>query len=232
MPTSTVEQYIKTIYQEEERTRAPLVQMKRLSDAMAVAPGTATAMVKHLAENALVRYVPRKGVTLTTRGRRLALGMIRRHRLIETFLEQVLAYDWSEVHEDAEQLEHAVSDTFVERLDEYLGFPERDPHGGPIPSAALVIGKSGSIPLEQCTVGSTFTVARVKNANRERLAFMKEHRVVPGEPFVLDQKNETAGTITLRHQISEETLTIGFDVGLSISVVEDEEPGHTVPSAP
>lgn len=221
MPTSTVEQYIKTIYQEGERTRAALVQMKRLSEAMEVTPGTATSMVKHLADNDLVRYTPRKGVALTTRGRKLALGMIRRHRLIETFLEQVLGYDWSEVHEDAEQLEHAVSDTFVERLDQYLGYPERDPHGDPIPSAELVIGKSGSIPLEQCPVGSTFTVARVKNANRERLAFMKEHRVTPGEPFVLDGKDETASTMTLRHQKSRRSLTIGFDVGLSISVVED-----------
>lgn len=223
MATSTVEQYIKTIYQEEERTRAPLVQMKRLSRAMDVTPGTATSMVKHLAENALVQYTPRKGVALTARGRKMALGMIRRHRLIETFLEQVLGYDWSDVHEDAERLEHAVSENFVERLDEYLGFPDRDPHGDPIPSAALVIGKTGSIPLRECSVGSTFTVARVKNADRDRLAFMKEHKVVPGELFVLDQKNETAGTMTLRHHSSEESLTIGFDLGSSITVVESDE---------
>ncbi|TVR66267.1 MAG: metal-dependent transcriptional regulator [Spirochaetaceae bacterium] len=223
MATSTVEQYIKTIYQEEERTRTPLVQMKRLSRAMEVTPGTATSMVKHLADNALVQYTPRKGVTLTSRGRKLALGMIRRHRLIETFLEQVLEYDWSDVHDDAERLEHAVSDTFVERLDKYLGFPDRDPHGDPIPSAELVMGKSGSIPLRECTVGRSFSVARVKNAGRDRLAFMKEHRVVPGEQFVLDQKNETAGTMTLRHHDSGESLTIGFDLGSSISVVASEE---------
>lgn len=219
MPTSTVEQYVKTIFQEEERTRTALVQMKQLSLAMEVTPGTATAMVKHLAENALVRYTPRKGVALTTKGRKLALTIVRRHRLIETFLEQVLGYDWTEVHDDAERLEHAVSETFVQRLDAYLGYPDADPHGDPIPSAEGFIEKRGSVPLEQCPAGCRFLVSRIENADRNRLEFMKANRIVPGERFSLQEKNVTAGTITLCHDESTELLTIGFDLGLSISVI-------------
>ena len=227
MPSSTVEQYIKTIYQEEERTQAPLVQMKRLSLAMEVTPGTATAMVKHLADNALVRYTPRKGVSLTAKGRKLALAMVRRHRLIETFLEQVLGYDWSEVHDDAERLEHAVSETFLQRLDEYLGFPESDPHGDPIPSSDLVIEPGESIPLEHCPAGTSFTVARIENADRERLLFMKENQVVPGEQFLMDQKNATAGTITIQHRESRASLTFGFDLAACVSVIV---PAATLPN--
>lgn len=219
MPTSTVEQYIKTVYQEEERTHIPLIQMKQLADAMGVTPGTATAMVKHLAENALLEYTPRRGVSLTMNGRKLALTMVRRHRLIEAFLEQVLGYDWTEVHDDAERLEHAVSETFVQRVDAYLGFPDADPHGDPIPSRDGVIEKHGAVSLDTCEVGCSVIVSRVDNADRERLAFMKEHRVIPGEVFVLEEKNETAGTITLRHRNSLQPLTIGLNFGLSIRVV-------------
>jgi DtxR family transcriptional regulator, Mn-dependent transcriptional regulator len=218
VPTSTVEQYIKTIYQQEERSGTRIVQMKHLSDAMEVTPGTATTMVKHLADRALVSYLPRKGVSLTARGRKLALCIVRRHRLIETFLEQVLGYDWSEVHEDADLLEHAVSERFVQRLDAYLGYPDTDPHGDPIPSPDGVIETKQSVSLDRCTVGSRFQVSRVGAADPEFLALMKEHRVVPGEAFTLEQRNDAAGTLTLQHCGSGNSLTIGLDLGSRISV--------------
>ncbi len=218
MPTSTVEQYVKTIFQEEERTPGAIVPMKQISDAMEVTPGTATSMVKHLAERALVSYTPRKGVALTAKGRELALTMVRRHRLIETFLEQVLGYDWSEIHDDAERLEHAVSDKFVQRIDAYLGFPDADPHGDPIPSQEGVIEKRRTVSLDRCEVGSRFLVSRIGDNDSDFLAFMKQHRVIPGEPFELLQRNETAGTITFRHRDHTEPVTVGLSLGSRISV--------------
>ncbi|TVQ24444.1 MAG: metal-dependent transcriptional regulator [Spirochaetaceae bacterium] len=217
MPTSTVEQYIKTIYQQEERCAQDIVQMKQLSEAMGVTPGTATAMVKHLAERKLIRYEPRKGVRLTAGGRELALLMVRRHRLIETFLENVLGYDLSEVHEDAEKLEHAVSDKFIERIDAYLGFPPADPHGDPIPSAEGHIARRDSVPLDHCETGDTIRVARLRNDDPAFLLLMKEQHLTPGEAFVVIDKNETAGTMTVRHDARSRGPITPFTISMGNS---------------
>lgn len=220
MATSTVEQYIKTIYHEAERSDGEILPMKSLSDAMAVTPGTATSMVKHLAERNLVQYVPRKGVALTAHGRALALTMIRRHRLIETFLEQVLGYDWAEVHEDAEQLEHAVSDRFIQRLDSYLGHPRQDPHGAPIPSCEGVITSLESYALDTGTIGSLVRISRVDASDARFLELLKDHHVVPGEDFLLVDRNESAGTVTVRHSASRRVLVISLDQSSRVHVVD------------
>ena len=214
MPTSTVEQYVKTIYQQEERYSSDIVHMKLLSEAMDVTSGTVTSMVKHLAERQLIRYEPRKGVRLTAGGRELAMTMVRRHRLIETFLENVLGYDWSEVHEDAEQLEHAVSEKFIERIDAYLGFPHADPHGDPIPSAEGHIERRTSVPLDQCASGDCITIARLRNDNPAFLLMMKEQRLTPGEVFTVTDRNETAGTMTVLHEHDESDPTTPFTISM------------------
>ncbi len=190
--------------------------MKQLSDAMGVTPGTATAMVKHLSERDLVRYLPRKGVSLTPRGRSLALTMIRRHRLIETFLEQVLGYDWGEVHDDAERLEHAVSERFIHRIDAYLGFPVADPHGDPIPSAEGEIAATDSRTMDLQQVGAVVSISRVDASDPGFLELLKDNLVTPGEVFVLEDRNSLAGTISLRHRASGRTLVIGMDQGARI----------------
>lgn len=218
MPTSTVEQYIKTIYLQFERLSSDLLPMKQLADAMEVTPGTATAMVKHLSQLNLVRYLPRKGVSLTDRGRALALTMVRRHRLIETFLEQVLGYDWGEVHQDAEQLEHAVSDKFIRRIDAFLGFPDSDPHGDPIPSEKGDIEASDAVPLNRCRTGSRIAICRVDNDNQDFLAMMKENLIVPGELFLLTDQNEIGGTLTITHCNTNHSCTISIDLSSRIQV--------------
>ena len=113
MATSTVEQYLKTLLLLERRSELIPVPMKVLAEAMSVTPGTVTSMAKHLSEQNLVTYVPWHGVQLSTTGRELALMILRRHRLLESFLQRVLGYDWSEVHAEAEELEHVVSDKFI-----------------------------------------------------------------------------------------------------------------------
>src|SRR5438034_8848513 len=129
MPTSTVEDYLKSLYSEQQRGGGELVAMGALASAMKVAPGTATAMVKTLADAGLVDYEPRGGVKLSSKGQKLALHVLRRHRLVELFLVEVLGLDWSEVDEEAEELEHAISEKVLARIDELLKFPKVDPHG-------------------------------------------------------------------------------------------------------
>src|SRR5215469_13510278 len=136
LPSSTVENYLKAIHQgqsalpEAER----LVPMGSVASALGVTPGTATTMVKALAESGLAEYEPYSGVRLTRAGQKLAGLVLRRHRLVELFLVQVMGMSWAEVHEEAEQLEHVVSERLIERIDEMLGRPTRDPHGDPIPN--------------------------------------------------------------------------------------------------
>src|SRR5512145_3104490 len=133
--SSTVENYLKAIYLGVGALTAPhrLLPMGHLAAALGVAPGTATTMVKTLSESGLVEYEPYAGVALTPAGQKLAALVVRRHRVIELFLVNVMGYRWDEVHDEAEQLEHVVSDRLINRMDEMLGRPEVDPHGDPIP---------------------------------------------------------------------------------------------------
>ena len=137
LPSSTVENYLKAIYkaQAAQPDRGRLVPMGRLAHALSVVPGTATTMVKALAESGLVDYEPYAGVRLTPAGEKLAALVLRRHRLLELFLVKVLGMSWAEVHDEAERLEHAASDKLIDRIDTMLGRPATDPHGDPIPDS-------------------------------------------------------------------------------------------------
>src|SRR5919197_2353043 len=137
LSSQTVENYLKAIFlaQTALDSRDARVPMGQLATALRVAPGTATTMVKALAESGLVRYEPYAGVRLSAAGEKLAALVLRRHRLIELFLVKVMGMSWAEVHDEAEHLEHAVSDRLIERIDERLGRPSGDPHGDPIPDS-------------------------------------------------------------------------------------------------
>ena len=145
LPSHTVENYLKAIFlaQVALLPSEQLVPMGQLASALGVVPGTATTMVKALAESGLVRYEPYAGVRLTPAGEKLAARVLRRHRLIELFLVQVMGMSWTEVHDEAEHLEHAVSDRLIERIDEMLGRPSADPHGDPIPGPEGTLEPSG-----------------------------------------------------------------------------------------
>src|SRR5258707_12182694 len=152
MASRTVENYLKALYSEQQRAGDELVSMGRLASAMGVVPGTVTTMVKALADSGLVTYEPRGGVRLTRGGEQLALHVLRRHRLVELFLVKVLGLDWSEVHEEADELEHAISDKGLERIDQKLGGPNTDPHGGPIPTGKGKLGDARIEGLAECTL--------------------------------------------------------------------------------
>src|SRR6187401_2731884 len=177
LPSSTVENYLKAIFQAQLHLekRGDLVPMGQLAHALGVAPGTATTMVKTLADSGLVRYEPYTGVALTPAGERLAALVLRRHRLIELFLVRVMGYSWDEVHEEAEQLEHVVSDRLIDRMDEMLGRPEVDPHGDPIPTADGRVKQQAAESLLTCPLQTRVTVTRVIDQDRAFLRFIENH---------------------------------------------------------
>src|SRR5271155_2507955 len=171
MATSTVENYLKQLYLEQRGGDGAMVPMGRLAAAMGVVPGTATSMVKALADSGLVEYEPRGGVRLTHSGEQLALHVLRRHRLVELFLVKVLGLDWSVVHEEADALEHAISDQVLERIDALLGHPKADPHGDPIPTPKGQLHEPRRISLADCPVGVPQQVARVLDQDPAFLQF-------------------------------------------------------------
>src|SRR5512132_3886095 len=156
LPSSTVETHLKAIYhgQSALTQHAGLVPMGSVATALGVTPGTATTMVKALAESGLAEYEPYSGVRLSAAGEKLAGLVLRRHRLVELFLVQVMGMSWAEVHDEAEQLEHVVSERLIERIDEMLGRPTHDPHGDPIPGADGAIAPHHLDNLLTCPLGT------------------------------------------------------------------------------
>src|SRR5207249_1703684 len=140
-----------------------LVTMGNVASALGVTPGTATTMVKALAESGLAEYAPYSGVRLTAAGERLAGLVLRRHRLVESFLVEVMGMSWAEVHDDAEQLEHVVSDRLIDRIDQMLGRPTHDPHGDPIPTADGEITARHLDSLLTCPLGTPLKVTRISD---------------------------------------------------------------------
>ena len=179
----TVENYLKTIFQAQlslERADA-LVPMGQVASTIGVVPGTATTMVKALAEAGLAHYEPYSGVRLTAAGVKLAALVLRRHRLIELFLVEVMGMSWTEVHDEAEHLEHAVSDRLIERIDEMLGRPSVDPHGDPIPQPDGSVRTPVYESLLTCPIDSPVTISRVSDQDREFLEFVEQHHLRPGD---------------------------------------------------
>src|ERR671919_1690344 len=160
LASSTVENYLKAIHQGVARLEKGqrLLPMGQLASALGVAPGTATTMVKTLAESGLVEYEPYAGVALTKAGQKLAALVVRRHRVIEMFLVRMMGYGWDEVHDEAEQMEHVVSDRLIDRMDEMLGRPEVDPHGDPIPDPKGVVKPRPAETLLTCPLHTPVTI--------------------------------------------------------------------------
>src|SRR5215218_7242281 len=179
MATSTVENYLKTLYGEQQRAGGELVPMGAVAASMSVTPGTATSMVKALAESGLVNYEPRGGVRLSSKGEKLALHVLRRHRLVELFLVEVLGLDWSEVDQEAEELEHAISDKVMDRIDALLKHPQVDPHGDPIPTSGGKVARRALRRLADCEAGAKVRVARVMDQNPSFLQFIDRQNLRP-----------------------------------------------------
>lgn len=217
MATSTVEDYLKCILLEEEETGA-LVPMGRIATSLGVASGTVTAMVKTLSGSDLIRYEPYSGVCLTEAGRKLAIHVLRRHRLIELFLVEVVGMDWGEVHEEAERLEHVVSESFVERMDVMLGHPQVDPHGDPIPSAQGHVETPDYEDLLSCPLNRPFKVSRVRDQSSDFLHLVEDRGLMPGSRLEVQDRNPAAETVSLRLLPDGKTISLGFGAASKIEV--------------
>jgi DtxR family Mn-dependent transcriptional regulator len=210
----TIENYVKTIYQMAGQDGHAAATGK-LAEALGVSPGTVTSMLKTLSESGLAEYVPYEGARLTDQGRVLALRVLRRHRLIELFLVRTLNLTWDEVHEEAENMEHAVSDLLIDRIDAYLGYPAADPHGDPIPKADGTVARTDARRLSEVAVGEQFRVARVTDQSSEFLRYLTETGLELGASGNVTANCAEAGVIaidcsgrqtTLAHAIAEKLL--------------------------
>ena len=209
LPSYTVENYLKALLQAQNGLSSEqLVPMGRLAAALGVVPGTATTMVKTLAESGLVRYEPYVGVRLTPAGEKLASMVLRRHRLIELFLVKVMGMSWTEVHDEAEHLEHAVSERLIERIDEMLGRPAVDPHGDPIPDPEGTVDRREYDTLLTCPLRARVTVSRVTDQDTSFLRFVERHDLKPGSVVEVEERDEAADSVRLRSENDRE-ITIG-----------------------
>jgi DtxR family Mn-dependent transcriptional regulator len=178
--TETVENYLKAVYTLCRESPAGEAAMSRIAALVGVTTGTATTMVKKLAAAKFARYERFGGVTLTLKGTKAAVDILRRHRLIETFLVETLKLDWSLVHDEAERLEHAVSPAVLEALDAHLGRPSADPHGDPIPDAHGKTREPRGEPLSSFPAGARVRVARIIDQDAAFLSFVARHGLRPG----------------------------------------------------
>ncbi|NJC22880.1 DtxR family Mn-dependent transcriptional regulator [Arthrobacter pigmenti] len=211
--STSVQDYVKTIYALSEWHDAP-VTSSRLAARLAVANSSVSEMIRKLDDLGLVRHEPYRPVELTAGGRRLALAMVRRHRLLETFLVRELGYRWDEVHDEAELLEHTVSDTFIDRLDAKLGCPAADPHGDPIPTADGSITLPDALPLHRLDDGHFGRVARISDENPSLLRFLASEQIGIGSPVTVLQRKPFGGALQARVDIghSARDLDLGDEL--------------------
>jgi DtxR family Mn-dependent transcriptional regulator len=175
-----MEDYLKAIHELGRDSPDP-VSTSRIAESLDVTPPTATSMMEKLEDRGLVEREKYKGVRLTDEGRTIALEVIRHHRLLETYLTEQLGYDWATVHEEADRLEHHISEEFERRVAAQLDDPDVDPHGDPIPSDALEpIGDDGSTVLSECSEGSVVEVTRVRDRDPDELEYLDDAGITPG----------------------------------------------------
>ncbi|MDQ7991762.1 MAG: metal-dependent transcriptional regulator [Propionicimonas sp.] len=188
--TPVAQDYVKVIWTATEWGEPPITT-KGLAERLDTSQANVSDTMRRLAAQGLVEYEPYRPVVLTPRGQRLATAMVRRHRLLECFLAQVLGYGWDEVHDEAERLEHAVSDDFLDRVDRLLGHPTSDPHGDPIPDRDGALPAAPPAPLLSDVAPGRYRVVRVSDADPEALTRLRDRGVVPGA--VVDSAGPVAG---------------------------------------
>ena len=198
MASATVENYVKKILVLSLESGEKIVSMGEIAKSLKVAPGTATSMIKTLEREKLVDYKTRRGATLTAKGRKLGMGMLRRHRIVETFLVETLGLDWTEIHQEAEELEHSISEKVLDRLDRFLGRPEFDPHGDTIPTKDGKFISRKILNLLKCRQKTFLTVKLLADQSTDFLNFARQKGIVPGAGVEVVSRNLMSDAIKLR----------------------------------
>ncbi|MGB3414589.1 MAG: metal-dependent transcriptional regulator [Microbacteriaceae bacterium] len=213
--THSAQDYLKTIWQSTEWSEEP-VTVKLLAEKLGFRASTISEGIRKLADAELISHQPYGSVELTAKGRHLALMMIRRHRLLETFLVNSLGYTWDEVHDEAEVLEHAVSDLMIDRIDHFLGYPKHDPHGDMIPSASGEISEHDAVQLAELEVGVPGTIVRISDESPDMLRFCTELNVTVNQAVTLVSRHPYVDSFVVR--LGEQELPITLS-GLLASAI-------------
>jgi len=210
--TRSVEDYLKAIYR-LSRTGQP-VSTSDIAELLTVSAPSVSGMIRRLSDQELLEHVPYRGVLLTAAGRRVALRMLRRHRLLEAYLARFLGYSWDTVHDEAERLEHAVSDVLIERMALALGNPRFDPHGDPIPDPDGAIDELVYTPLAEIPVGETVEIRRVDTSQPDRLRYLENSGLVPGTRVAISRRQPFRGPITVSAGGQEQI--IGHEIAMQV----------------
>lgn len=197
------------------------IKTGELARALDVADASVTTMIAKLAGKGLVSHLSHRPISLTTLGQETAMALIRRHRLIELFLTKTLDYGWEEVHAEAHRLEHLVSEKFISRLDAFLGYPQIDPHGSPIPQSDGSLPTVSRTPLEQLLPGQSAIIAEVSDDNPELLSFLSRNKLTPGRKVTVAGRENFDGSLQLK--VSGKKITIGRAIATAIQVHEIEQ---------
>ncbi len=213
-----MEDYAKALYALEARSPGP-VGTSALAQRLGLTPGSVSAMLRKLDELGLLHLTPYHGVQLTEEGRRLALEVMRHHRLIELFLAEQLGMAWDRVHQEAEVLEHWISEELEAAIAEKLGHPTLDPHGDPIPSADLRIDEGATVSLESLAPGQEGLFVRVSDSDPEMLRFLAQRRIAPGERLRVVEKQPFDGPVFLR--LADHEVVLGSRLARSMRVELD-----------
>jgi DtxR family Mn-dependent transcriptional regulator len=213
--SQAIEDYAKAIYALEQRDGAA-VSTNALAERLDVTPASASNMVKKLSELELVTHVPYKGVRLTERGRRIALEVLRHHRLLELYLTESLGVPWDRVHDEAEVLEHVLSEELEELIAAKLGNPTHDPHGDPIPSRELWIDEGDTSSLSGLDPGARGVFVRVSDSNPAMLRYLTERGITPGDRFEVVERQPFGGPLSIR--FGQRTHVLGGDLASAMRV--------------
>lgn len=211
--TGPVEDYLKVIYDLEREGDA--ASTNDIALRLAISPASVSGMIRRLAEQKLITHEPYRGARLTTGGRRAALRTLRRHRILECYLTEVLGYPWDRVHEEAEHLEHAASEELIERMASALGNPVQDPHGAPIPTRDGRVEELVLKPLADIAAGDRVRVRQVQDDDAERLRYLAELGIRPGAQVRVVEKAPFEGPITLRVDSAAGANTHAIGIGLA-----------------
>ncbi len=221
-PSTSVGDYLKAIW---EVAGSEAASTKEVADKLSIAPPSVTNMFTRLREMGLVEYERYHGASLTQAGRTEALRLVRRHRLIETFLMQHLGYSWQDVHDEAERLEHSVSDEFTDRLAQLLGHPARDPHGDLIPAKDGTMPPEDAFPLNLSREGARVEVARVALEDAAALSYLGERGLVPRSVVVVREVRAVDGVVTVEDEEGT-TLSLGSSLADAIFVRGESAGGY------
>jgi DtxR family Mn-dependent transcriptional regulator len=216
MEPRVVENYLKAVFNAREWSEEP-VTVGALAARLGLSPSSVSELVRKLTERGLLSHAPYGAIELTPEGQRIALAIVRKHRLIETFLVDYLDYAWDEVHEEAEILEHAVSDTFIDRLAVRLGEPDHDPHGDPIPRADGTLPDDDQLRLDTVGEGVRARVARVSDSDPELLRQLDQLGITIGTTLTVNRRHDVAGTIDVEHDGG--SVALGLATAFAIRVV-------------